>query len=69
MDDLKIVKTYSSRAEAEVAKALLDANKIPAEVSADDAGGMFPRIQFSATGVALLVSSKDLKKAEELLKD
>lgn len=69
VSDLKNVKTYQTRSEAEVAKSLLDANNISAIVSADDEGGMAPfPLQVSPTGVKLMVSEKDFEKAAQLLK-
>lgn len=65
---MKIVKTYQTRFEAEVAKSLLKANNIPAVVSADDEGGMAPfPMQVSSTGVQLMVDKEDFNKASKLL--
>lgn len=66
MDNLSVVKTYGTRAEAETAKSLLDSQKIYAYVAADDAGAMEQALQFSI-GVRLMVKKKDLVKAKKLL--
>jgi hypothetical protein len=67
MAELVTVKTFSSRPEAEIAKGILVANKIPAIITADDGGGMYAiPITFSA-GVEVKVHEKDVKLARELL--
>jgi hypothetical protein len=68
MKGLKCVKTFNTRLEAEVAKGRLQAEKIQAIITADDAGatasypfnGTFGRPQ-------LLVKEKDLERAQALL--
>lgn len=67
MTKLVVAKTFNTRQEAEVAKSFLEANEIKALITADDAGGMYP-FQLSSTGVKLLVSEKELKKAQKLLR-
>jgi hypothetical protein len=63
---LVIVKTYKSRMEAEIAKGLLESNGIPAHVSVDDAGGMYPPFNFGG-GAKILVPEKFKEKAAKLL--
>jgi len=67
---LVAVKTFTTRAEAEIAKGLLEAHKIPATILADDEGGMaqFP-FRPSAEGVRPLVRETDFNKADRLLKN
>ena len=68
MKDLVCVKIFSSRIKVEVARGVLEAHNIKSIISADNAGGMrlFP-FQYSY-GVEQLVSKKDLKNAQEVLK-
>jgi Putative prokaryotic signal transducing protein len=58
--------SFGSRIDAELAKALLAEEGIPAFVRADDAGGMRPSLQFTA-GVALIVRAEDLPRARAVL--
>jgi hypothetical protein len=60
------VKTFLTRAEAEVAKSFLAANGINAKVRADDAGGMRPTMSMGS-GADLQVEHTNLKKAADLL--
>lgn len=68
MSKLVTVKSFNTRPEAEIAKGLLEANKIKAIITADDEGGLyaFP-IKLSGSGVEVKVHEKDLKQARELL--
>jgi hypothetical protein len=61
------VAVYSSRAEAELARALLEQAGIPAVIEADDAGGMYPSM--ATLGVRLCVSPGDVEEAEAVLAD
>ena len=61
-----VLKTYSSRAEADLARGILEANGIDALVSSDDAGGMQPWFQQSH-GVRLLVHHEHALRAAWLL--
>ena len=61
-----VLKTYTSRAEAELAQGILQANGIDALVSSDDAGGMQPWLQ-QALGVRLFVRHEDALRAAWLL--
>lgn len=69
MNTLTIVRIYSSRIEAEIAKGILASHNIASLISADDAGGMYP-FPFSGSikGVQLQINKKDLERAKELLK-
>jgi hypothetical protein len=60
------VKSYFSRIEAELGKAVLEANGIPAMISADDVSGLQPWI---APGVRVVVNVEDAPIAVRLLAD
>ncbi len=66
LDDAIILETFSSRAEAELAAGLLESEGIEALVLADDAGGLYPMLQF-IRGVRLLVAREDEAQAREIL--
>lgn len=61
-----VLRTYSSRPQAELAQAILGANGIEAIVTSDDAGGMQPWLQGSL-GVRLLVTHDESIRAGWLL--
>ena len=63
---LVTLKSYSSRAEAELARAILAANGIDSVITSDDAGGMQPWFQQSL-GVRLLVAHEQAIRAAWLL--
>jgi hypothetical protein len=68
MNDLVLVKTFTTRLEAQIAKGALEAQKIKSLVTADDEGGASPYpMQPAATGVKLLVAVKDYKTALNFL--
>lgn len=60
------IKSYPSRMDADLAKAVLQANGIEAIVSADDAGGMEPWLA-SAQHIQILVREGDASLARDLL--
>jgi hypothetical protein len=66
MDDPTIIRTFSDRGEAEIARSLLEAEGIDAAISADDMGGTTPPLDLSA-GLQLVVSARDVEQARELL--
>ena len=66
MSDLKIIKIFGSRIEAEIAKGFLQSNDISSVIISDDAGSMYPA-QDIVSGVRLLVDEKDFRDSEELL--
>jgi len=66
MGELVTIKTYINRPSAEGARLALEAKGIHANVSADDAGGMFPG-GAGGKGVHILVEKKDAQKAMETL--
>jgi len=67
-DGLKIIETYSSRIEAELAKTFLESNGIKSIIVSDDAGEMYPAAQ-AYLGVNLYVNEKDYSIALSLLNE
>ncbi|HEV2616789.1 MAG TPA: DUF2007 domain-containing protein [Candidatus Acidoferrales bacterium] len=65
-DKLVVVRTYFYRHEAEIGRAMLEANGIDAMILADDFGGLQPALG-ADTGVRLLVRREDEDAAKELL--
>jgi hypothetical protein len=65
-DYLPVVKIFSSRMEAEIAKSYLESFGIKTEIFSDDAGQSIVSLQ-GARGVRLLASPKTVKKARRLL--
>lgn len=59
---------FSSRAEAEIVRALLESHGIPAVVSGDDAGGAYPHLG-PIHGVRVLVARGDLANARRRLRE
>jgi hypothetical protein len=66
MNDPTIVRTFSDRGEAEIARSLLESEGIRALLSADDLAGNTPPLDFSA-GLQLVVEAEDVERARELL--
>ena len=66
MKDPTIVRTFSDRGEAEIARSLLETEGIDAMVAADDVGGTTPSLDFSA-GLQLVVEAADVDRAREVL--
>ena len=69
MDDAKlvVVKSYSSRAEAQLAKGALEAAGIPAMTQADTAGRMREHLAWSGAGFQVWVREEDAEAAREML--
>jgi len=67
-DEVVVVENFSTRMEAEMAAGVLEAEGIYALVTADDAGGTYPPLQY-LRGVRLIVSPEDEKRAREILTD
>jgi len=63
MADMKVVQAYTTRAEAEMAQARLESEKITSLLNSEDAGGMIP----TDLSVEVLVAKKDFKKASKIL--
>jgi hypothetical protein len=67
MDEkIKLLKTFNSRIDAELAKSFLESNGIKSMISADDAGEMYPAASVY-WGVKLFVNENNFKIAESLL--
>ena len=60
------VAVFTSRTEAELARARLDLEGIPSHILTDDAGGWEPQFGLSR-GVRLMVADGDHDRATELL--
>jgi hypothetical protein len=60
---------FSSRGEAQVARAMLSEHGIEAAVDADDAAGLHPELSLATGGITLSVAVEDLEEARELLDD
>lgn len=67
-DDVVVVDKFSTRMEAEMAAGILEAEGIYALVTADDAGGTYPPLQY-LRGVRLIVAPEDERRAREILAD
>jgi hypothetical protein len=65
-EQVKLLKTFNSRIDAELAKSLLESNGIKTMVSADDVGGMYPAASVY-WGVKLFVNEKDFEIANNLI--
>jgi hypothetical protein len=62
---LIVIRTFTTRSDAEIAQGLLASAGIASSVSSDDAGGAYP---FDLSGGAqLLVDEDDVEAASELL--
>jgi hypothetical protein len=66
MTDPIILWEYSNRIEADMAKALLEANGIESIVSSDDCGGMAGGQTF-VRGVKIIVSRTEIEEAKKIL--
>ena len=62
-DELIAVETFSSMADAQIAKGILDAAGIESMIRSDNAGGMYPALD----SADLLVRAEDAKKATDAL--
>ena len=67
-DDAIVLETFPNRIAAEMAAGLLESEGVEAMVAADDAGGVYPPLQF-IRGVRLLVYREDEARAREILRD
>lgn len=65
-DETVVAATLTDTFEAEVARAALEDAGIRAVVLSDDAGGMHPQLT-SVGGVRILVNSRDLEEAQQIL--
>jgi hypothetical protein len=65
-DQIVVLRTYLNQVEAELDASVLEANGIPARVSADTAGGALPSMSVMFP-IRLLVRTTDAQLAAELL--
>ena len=65
-DDIVVLREYGNEVEARFAATVLEANGVPAQVVADNAGGAFPSMALLFP-VRLLVRAADANLARELL--
>jgi hypothetical protein len=63
---LVVIGAYPSDAEAEMGRAILQANGISSIILRDDAGGMLPSLHLLAE-VRLAVNDEDAQEAREIL--
>jgi len=66
MKDPIIVRAFTDRTEAEMARGFLEAEGIPAAIAADDLGAEGPGMTFG-TPIDLVVEAADVDRARELL--
>ncbi|HEX4823870.1 MAG TPA: DUF2007 domain-containing protein [Candidatus Polarisedimenticolaceae bacterium] len=66
MNDPVIVKSFTDKGEAEIAKGLLEAEGIDAAITADDLGSEGPGITFGRP-INLVVPASDADRASDLL--
>lgn len=64
-DETVVIRTFRSRLEAEMARALLEERGIGSEISADDLGGQVPGM----LPARLAVLTDDRERAEQVLDD
>jgi hypothetical protein len=67
-DNVKLLKTFNSRIEAELAKSFLESSGIKSMILADDAGEMYPAASVY-WGVKLFVNEKDFEIADKLINE
>ena len=65
-DELRCIKTYLNRVEADMASSLLESHGIISMIQADDYGGMGPHLGYGA-GVKLFVRAPDAEQALDIL--
>ena len=66
MEDPTILRTFSDRTEAEIVRAMLEAEGIAAMVVADDLGATGPPLDL-AGGVQVVVPGADFERAQAVL--
>jgi hypothetical protein len=69
MQDAKlvVVRSYGTRAEADLAKGALEDAGIQAMIQADTVGGMREHVAWSGAGFRILVREEDATSAQEVL--
>lgn len=60
------IRTFPTRTEAELVRSKLESAGIPAWVSADDAGGLYPSFQV-ADGARVIIRERDAEAAARVL--
>ena len=65
-DDLVVIATFANDAEAQMARAVLEAHDIPAVVLRDNAGGMLPALDWLVE-IRLAVRGSDETVARSVL--
>lgn len=68
MSDRVVAAVVGSTIEAQLVVGLLEANGIPAVLSADDAGGQDPALDVT-DGVRIFVDSSDLEVAQAIIEN
>ncbi len=63
---LRVIRTFRSEIEADLARSALEAAGIDSMVRSDDCGGVAPHLRWMRGG-ALLVREEDAARAEEVL--
>jgi hypothetical protein len=66
MEEIVLLKIFSTSEEAEIMKALLESHEISVIIKADDAAGFYPQMDISR-GVKMFVDKQNLQEAQELL--
>ena len=61
--------SFTSRTEAEVARAMLSEHGVEARIVVDDVAGLHPELSLATGGVRLEVEAPDAEEARELLGD
>ncbi|MCE5329088.1 DUF2007 domain-containing protein [bacterium] len=65
---MKLLKSFSNRIDAELAKSFLESSGIKSLILADDVGEMYPAASIY-WGIKLFVNDKDFEVASNLIKD
>ena len=68
MDRQIAIRTFATTTEAELVRSRLDSAGIPAWVSTDDAGGLYPSFDVSG-GARVMIRESDQALAERVLAD
>jgi len=65
--DLVVIQSFGTRAEADLARGILESSGIAAMVQADTAGGMRQHLAWSGFGFRVLVREEDVPMARDAL--
>jgi hypothetical protein len=68
MTERVVLRTFSSRSEAQAAQSILAGSSIDSFVASDDCGAVDPGLAFGR-GVDLLVAADDLVRAEQVMSE